>query len=77
MFDFPTPTDVQKEITPPPPAQLAAQTGPATDAERARVAEQEYMDSVKRVVAHVKGLLVLMRPLRGVEAGSAGSAGEG
>lgn len=73
MFDFPTPTDVQKEISPPPPpSQLPAQSGPGTEAEKARVAEQEYMDSVKIVVAHVKGLLVLMRPFRGVEAGSAG-----
>jgi hypothetical protein len=70
MFNFPTPPDVQKEISPPPPpAQLASQSGPGTDAEKARAAEHEYMDYVRSVVANVKGLLILMRPLDGVRPG--------
>jgi len=61
MFEFPAPTEVQKELSPPlPPAQLAAQPGSATST---ALAEQEYMASAKRVVANFKALVYLMRPL--------------
>ena len=61
IFDFPTPTDVQNELSPPPPPpQLAAQPGSATGT---ALAEQEYIASVKSVVANLKALVYLMRPL--------------
>jgi hypothetical protein len=69
IFDFATLTDVQKEISPPPATQLAARSGPAKEAEKARAAEHEYMDSVRNFIANVKGLLILMRPLDGVRPG--------
>ena len=56
MFDVPTPTDVQKEASPPP--QLASQPASAPET----LAEQEYMASVRLVVENIESLVFLMLP---------------
>lgn len=56
MFDLPTPTDVQREISPPP--QLASQSASAPEAPT----EQEYMASVRLVVENIESLVFLMLP---------------
>jgi len=58
MFNFPTPTDVQEEISPRP--RLASQA--PVPAPASALAAQKYMDSVRLVVENIVALVFLMLP---------------